>query len=148
MTLSKCLKMGAAIGAFVLIGQVYGVELNCPEVSTIKAVSRQFADQSGVWKGEQYMEDSSITAAFKFQSAAIKQGTDSETSHAYYYVACNYVGAGSDDYLRMAQRFVSSPVAQGSNWNENNECIQSSVSKCAFNVMNSKGPAPIKLPVQ
>jgi hypothetical protein len=101
--------MGAILGAFMLIGQVYGVELNCPEVSTIKAVSRQFADRSGVWKGEQNIEDSSITAAFKFQGAAIKQGTDIETSHAYYYVACNYVGAGSDEHLRMSQRFVRLP---------------------------------------
>ena len=84
----------------------------------------------------------------KFLGAAIKQGTDSETKLPYHYVICNYRGEGKDDNLNLSQRFVLPPVAKGSGWNENKECTNSKVTDCAFELMNSKGPAKFTLPVQ
>lgn len=61
---------------------------------------------------------------------------------------CNYGGKGKDDYLRLSQRFALLPVAKDSGWNENKECKSSKVTGCAFELMNSKGPAKFTLPVQ
>lgn len=145
--LIKALQYLAAIGTLLLMGSAYAAPLFCPEVSTIKAESIQFSGEGG-WKGEQFIDNGSMIQEYKFLGAAIKQGTDSETKAAYNYVSCNYGGKGKDEYLRLSQRFALPPMAIGSNWNENKECTTSKVTDCAFELKNSKGPAPVTLPAQ
>ena len=145
--LIKSLQCLTAIGALALMGSAYAAPLSCPEVSTIKAVSIQFSAEEEGWKGEQSIDNKSMVEGFKFMGSAIKQGTDSETKLPYNYVICNYSGKGKDDYLRLSQRFVLPPVPKGSGWKDN-ECATSKVADCAFELVNSKGPAQMKLPAQ
>ncbi|WP_338475883.1 hypothetical protein [Pseudomonas khavaziana] len=134
--------------ALALTGNAYAAPLTCPDVSTIKAVSIQFSDGKQEWNGEQLIEDSSMAAEFEFLGAAIKQGTDSETKLPYSYVICNYGGKGKDDYLRLSKRFTLPPVAKGNAWSEEKECKNDNVTNCAFELVNSKGPAKFTLPSQ
>ncbi|OPA82630.1 hypothetical protein BFW86_26795 [Pseudomonas fluorescens] len=146
----KWLIFFAAAGALVLMGNAQAAQLYCPDSSAIKVVSIQYlaGEQDQEWKGEQLVDDYSKAKEFEFQGAAIKQGTDSETKLPYHYVICNYGGEGKDDYLRLSQRFVLPPMAKGPGWNENKECKSSNVTDCAFELMNSKGPAKFTLPAQ
>ena len=146
----KWLQLFAATGALMMIGNAQAAQLSCPDSSTIKVVSIQFSagEQEQQWSGEQLVDDYSGAEGVKFLGAAIKQGADSETKLPYHYVICNYSGKGKDDYLSLSQRFVLPPVANGSGWNENKECTNSNVTDCAFELMNSKGPAKFTLPVQ